>query len=128
MLSDSPRLAFTLKAIDMGYQSLNKRRIALEQKKTKAQLSAHHKVKQGTLLKVLQDLDARQDISIDKYQSDWLKIPAGAMLMYIDVEHDHNFDAVTLKVLWEQKIYFIHKNSNFKDFNNNFNDKFEVLL
>jgi len=48
--------------------------------------------------------------------------------MFLGVEHDHNFDAVTLKVLWESRIYFIHKNANFKDFNNNFDDKFEVLL
>jgi len=126
--SDSPRISFALRSLEMSYEALNKKRIVLELKRARAQLKAYHNVREGSLLRTKTESNARPEISMSKYKSDWIKIPANVTLMFLGVEHDHNFDAVTLKVLWESRIYFIHKNANFKDFNNNFDDKFEVLL
>lgn len=116
-----------LTKLDSRYDMLNKDRVALELKRAKAQLSAYHGIKEGTLIKSLVTMNARTENSIEQYKTDWVEIPRDSMFMFLGVDHDRNYDAVVLKVLWESKVYFIHKNANFADFGDNLRDKFEVL-
>lgn len=120
--------SFPLDLLEMSYETLGKRRIFLDKKRTQLQLKEYHTIHEGSLLRTKSELAARTEISTEFFKTNWIKIPGDTMVLFLGVEHDRNFDTVVLKVLWESQIYYIHKTMNFRDFSEDFKDKFEVLL
>jgi len=128
VLSNNPQNILLNKAIGMSYKLLNQERITRELKRARALMLKHYKVKEGSLLRTEIEMNARTEISMKEYRPDWHKIPENSIVMFLGVEHDQNYDAITLKVLWDQKIFYIYKNANFNGFSTDFRDRFKVLL
>jgi len=111
--------------IEKKYTEINKKRLSTDIKRTKLHLEHVCNLKQGAIIKSKAKLGIFCKTLQEKPK--WLAIQPTDILLYLDVVQDHKTDSVVMKVLWDNKVVFIYKNTESQNLIETFNSNFEIL-